>query len=275
MMLPPLALLLGLLGAAGEPPPGVAVVGHMEAPPLREVSGIVRSRRHPGIFWVHNDSGNDPVLYAIRADGSLVNRFPVAAANLDWEDIAADGAGNLYIGDIGNNYGILPIRTIYRLAEPDPFRPAPRPLPVALFWYGFGGARGFDAEGLVVEGDRALVVTKRLDGGTAELRAVPLVPGSPVRARPTTALGPLAGFTEPATGADLSPDGRRLAVCSTRSVAVYVRGGGGWSRLAPVVHGGAGVEAVCWDGDDLLLASEDRSLIRVRRSAWDRERARR
>jgi hypothetical protein len=269
-MLPHVALLLLALGNPGDGPAGT-VVGRLADPALREVSGIVRSRRHPGIFWVHNDSGNEPVLYAVRADGSLVNRFRVAAANLDWEDIAADAAGNLYLGDIGNNYGILPIRTIYRLAEPDPFHPSDRPLPVALYWYGFEG-RGFDAEGLVIDGGRALVVTKRLDGGTAELRAVALAPGSPVRPRPSQPVGPLAGFTEPATGADLSPDGTRLAVCSVGRVAVYVRTARGWAPFSAVVHGGNGVEAVCWEGDDLLLASEDRTLIRVPRSAWNRTR---
>ena len=37
---------------------------------LRELSGFAASRIHPGIFWAHNDSGNAPALYALRADGS-------------------------------------------------------------------------------------------------------------------------------------------------------------------------------------------------------------
>ena len=40
-------------------------------PPLEEMSGIVPSRRYPGIFWVHNDSGDEARLFAIRADGSV------------------------------------------------------------------------------------------------------------------------------------------------------------------------------------------------------------
>ena len=32
---------------------------------LVEISGITWSRRHPGTYWVHNDSGGGPYLYAI------------------------------------------------------------------------------------------------------------------------------------------------------------------------------------------------------------------
>src|SRR5206468_8997829 len=97
---------------------------------IREVSGIVASRRHPGVFWVHNDSGNAAALFAVRRDGSLVREYAVKAPSLDWEDIAVDDAGHLYLGDIGNNAGLLPIRTIYEIDEPDPELEAKAPLPV-------------------------------------------------------------------------------------------------------------------------------------------------
>ena len=45
---------------------------------------MVASRKHPGIFWVHNDSGNPPSLFAVRRDGSLVRSYRVEAANVDW-----------------------------------------------------------------------------------------------------------------------------------------------------------------------------------------------
>lgn len=41
-------------------------------PPLNELSGIARSRAYPGIWWVHNDSGDEPRLFAIDAEGRLV-----------------------------------------------------------------------------------------------------------------------------------------------------------------------------------------------------------
>ena len=95
---------------------------------IPEASGIVKSRRHPGIFWVHNDSGNPPLLFAIRGDGRIVRQFRLEIPNIDWEDIAIDDQGHLYLGDIGNNLGELPIRAIYRIDEPDPAVPHDKPL---------------------------------------------------------------------------------------------------------------------------------------------------
>ena len=106
-------------------------MGKLDVRLVPEASGIVKSRRHAGIFWVHNDSGNPPSLFAIRADGRIIREFRLEIPNIDWEDIAIDDHGHLYVGDIGNNLGALPIRAIYRIDEPDPAKPAARPLKAA------------------------------------------------------------------------------------------------------------------------------------------------
>src|SRR4051812_22769462 len=97
------ALILSTLLLA-DPSPRVPLerLGRLDHPPIREASGIVKSRRPPGIFWVHNDSGSPPALFAVRRDGALVREYSVNVPNLDWEDIAADDRGHLYLGEIGN-----------------------------------------------------------------------------------------------------------------------------------------------------------------------------
>ena len=60
----------------------------------------------PNVFWTHNDGGGPKkqVLYAISRQGKTRVYFPVVGVTLhDWEDLAIDSAGHLYIGDIGNN----------------------------------------------------------------------------------------------------------------------------------------------------------------------------
>src|SRR5271166_4020951 len=121
MCIPPAVVTTIVLLAA--PPSPLEHLGRFDARALPEASGIAKSRRHPGIFWVHNDSGNPPVLFAIRKDGTIVREFRLAVPNLDWEDIAIDDQGHLYLGDIGNNIIPLKVRTIYRLDEPDPASP--------------------------------------------------------------------------------------------------------------------------------------------------------
>ena len=69
------ALAAACLGAAAPPaaPPVAlpAVVGRLGDARLIEVSGIAASRRVAGRWWVHNDSGDGPYLYAIDASGAL------------------------------------------------------------------------------------------------------------------------------------------------------------------------------------------------------------
>lgn len=271
-------LTLVLLGPPVGPRPAAPEVvplkiGRLDHPPIREASGIARSRRHPGVFWVHNDSGNPATLFAVRVDGSLVREYPVAAPNVDWEDVAADDQGRLYLADTGNNQNRLPLRAVYVLDEPDPAAPGPTPpLKVkSAVHYRFPETGRFDAEGLVVTGGRALIVAKTDDGREAELYALPLEPPATLfRPAVPTRAGTLKGFRDAVTGASLTPDGRRLVVCSIRSVGVYrADDSGGWTPVAlRRFRSDDQVEGVCWDGDDLLLVGEGRGVWRIAARDW-------
>ena len=148
---------------------------------IPEASGIVKSRRYADIFWVHNDSGNPPLLFAIRGDGRIVRQFRLAIPNIDWEDIAIDDQGHLYLGDIGNNTRALPLRAIYRIDEPDPNSRADKPISAsAVTFYDLPAENRFDAESLFYDRGSANLVAKYLDGREAELFTVPLEPPSPL-----------------------------------------------------------------------------------------------
>ncbi|MEG2078877.1 hypothetical protein [Chryseobacterium sp.] len=70
---------------------------------LKEVSGIALSQDQKTI-WAIEDAGNKNVVYAVDRTGNLIADVLVEnAENNDWEDITKDNAGNLYIGDFGNN----------------------------------------------------------------------------------------------------------------------------------------------------------------------------
>jgi hypothetical protein len=272
-MMVTLLVCLALLGR-DEPRVRPEPLGTFDARLIPEASGVVRSRKNPDVFWVHNDSGNAPKLFAVGRDGRVLRQFDVAAPNLDWEDLAFDDRGRLAIGDVGDNKGILRLRAIYTLDEPDLDAPAAGPLKVSASFFARPPKDRFDAEGLVIEGDRAVVVTKRFDGGEAELREVPIAPPAPLL-RPAAArrVGVLPGFVEPATGADLSRDGRRLAVCGVNLVRVYERPAPpSWDglRLEAEVRlkGKAQVEGIAWDDEDLILAGEQGGLDRLAAKDW-------
>ncbi len=246
-------------------------VGRLVHKPIAEASGIVASRQYPGIFWVHNDSGNDATIYAVRRDGTLVGEFPVEAPNLDWEDIAADDLGHLYIGDIGNNGNRIPLRCVYRVDEPNPNKKPEGKLKVTLTtYYCFPESGRFDAESLFIEGKTGYLISKRRDGKLAEIYAIPIQPpASFLKPAVPQKICTLADFVEPATGADLSRDGQLLAVCSVRKARIYIRTGPfTWTKVATIKDIGEGIEAICWDGFDLLLASENREMYRITERAW-------
>lgn len=54
-------------------------------------------------FYTINDSGNESYLFEINHQGRLIRKIKIEAKNYDWEDLATDEDGNLFIGDFGNN----------------------------------------------------------------------------------------------------------------------------------------------------------------------------
>jgi len=248
-------------------------LGRLDGGLIPEASGIVKSRRYPGIYWVHNDSGNPPLIFAIRGDGRIVRQFRLEVPNIDWEDIAIDDHGHLYLGDIGNNTGVLSVRAIYRIDEPDPASPAGQPLKAsAISFYYMPRSSRFDAEGLVYDEGNGILVAKYLDGREAELFSVPLEPPSPLTrpARPR-AIGRLPGFTEPATGADLSQDRTLLAVCSSTVTRIYRRGDAQsppWRLVGEVRYEPLPIEGIGWDGRDLVLVAEQGGFYRLSEKTW-------
>lgn len=151
---------------------------------LDEISGVAVSRQVPGVLWVHNDSGGEPEVHAVDADGNHRGQVRLAGTtNFDWEDIssatAADGSDHLFVGDIGDTLDLGlrdgPI-VIHRIAEP-PVPGAPdeaEPVDAVSLRFTFeDGPR--DAETLMVDPDSGdlLVVSKQFDGEAAGIYRIP------------------------------------------------------------------------------------------------------
>lgn len=98
-------------------------------PGIRESSGLAVSRREARILWTHNDSGGQPLLYAIEPSGAIRGEVRIAGiANRDWEDIASfelDGRAWLLVADVGDNAGRRTDCALHIIAEPDPAELSP------------------------------------------------------------------------------------------------------------------------------------------------------
>ena len=82
---------------------------------LKEASGVEVSSASD-LIWVLEDSGNKNNIYGLNSDGSIKQTIKIEnAKNVDWEDLTSDKAGNLYIGDFGNNDNARKDLCIYKV----------------------------------------------------------------------------------------------------------------------------------------------------------------
>jgi hypothetical protein len=255
-------------GAAENPPLEPLVV--FEHDELVEASGLIKSRRFEGIYWTHTDSGGKPKIYAINHSGEVVADFRIAGAdNGDWEDIAIDHDGHLYIGDIGNNMGLFRARFIYKVKEPDPNSEDSRTItPLAKLKYRYIGDERFDAESLIWHRGRLYVISKPR-GRRPSLYV--LDPTEETNVLSPRKLADLS--TRMPCAADVSEDGSEMLICTRSEIWVYpvdenlVPISGGNSRH--VWYPRTAMEGCCFDGKDVAMLSEDRRFFRVSRSQID------
>lgn len=273
--------LLTLAALAAPAPNPLAPIGKFA---FDEVSGLAASRRHPGLYWALRDSGGPSraVLYAVRvANGRVasIRAVPVAGAtNVDWEELAVDERGDLWIGEFGNNAEGRKDLRLLRVPEPDPEGRGPaRVAGTYPFAYPDHPAWGtsFDAEALFFVDGAAYLVTKTAEHGVYRFPA--LTPGLPVALKKIARLAqPPRGLDGLVTGAAIARDGRRLAVvCGRRRVWVYAASAAGlrgddlvkdlvarpprWSAAFDAEEAAWQVEAVTFgaSGHDLVMAAEE------------------
>ena len=272
----------------------IAEVTH---PQLDEMSGIVAST-YKDIYWVHNDSGDSPRIFAIKVDGNVVLPSLVKvlspdrssdrwegyaidnAWHQDWEDIAiADG--KLFIADVGNNNNARRDLGVYVVNEPNPnyihktraakFLPIRYPDQLqypAKRWH-------FDCEAVFTFEGKLYFLTKHRQSG----KPLAWEPGTKLYRLDThhtgqdnvlTLVDRHSGITL-ATGADVSPDSDRLAVLTYARLWVFERplNEDKWLRSnARVLDLDRNLvqqnEAVVWESNDsLLITNENRAIFRV------------
>jgi hypothetical protein len=192
---------------------------------VRETSGLAESRRHPGILWTHNDSGGEPVLFAVDTAGALRGRVQVAGAkNRDWEDVAlgpCPGGECLYVGDIGDNDDKRKDVEVYRVPEPTPGDAVTAPAERITLRF---PDEPQDAESLFVlpSGDLFLVTKGRRKSVALYRAPAPLPAGGTVTLRRVAALdrGEEKRLNQ-VTGAGATPDGRWVAVRTYSSLHLF------------------------------------------------------
>jgi hypothetical protein len=270
---------------------------HIRSAPINEMSGIVKSLRRDNLFWVHNDSGDSARIFAIDSEGKSVlptyskftaygdepeagkeqwQGFPVLYAQAsDWEDIAIDDK-YIYIADIGNNSNDRKDLVIYLISEIDPTA-STRSAVVKALPVAYPDQKEFPPEDRHFDSDgKVYVITKHRGGGLTGLgweagaNLYRLDTAYTDKPNMLTRVDSHAELTA-ATGADLSPDGRTLAVISYAGLYLFRDPEGDkWLSESTVRHFALDtsvfrqVEGIAWENDDsLLITNEQGDLFRI------------
>jgi hypothetical protein len=216
---------------------GVAF-GIVQPAEISEASGLAASRQNPGVLWTHNDSSYAGSVFAIATNGPLIARYSIPTVfSGDFEDIAI-GPGPLpefqyiYLGDIGDNFLSRSNIRVIRFPEPAVYlyqTNSPRVEFVSgaqeiLLHYPDGP---FDAEALMVDpitGDlfiatKSTTVSRIYRASRANLDGGGLVELTFIREIS------FSGFRS-VSAADISPDGKLIAMRRNARAWWWVRGSG-------------------------------------------------
>lgn len=237
-------------------------IGRLSHGPISESSGLAASRRFTGVFWTHNDSGNPPVLYAVDQTGRLLAEAPVAARNIDWEDIAV-ADDRIYIADIGNNNAARRTVQVVELSEPDPSNVPAGPLRPTCTWsLTYPDDHRFDSEAFFVIGGHGYLISKQRNLAPAVVCRFVLD-----RSRPTQQMEQVMTLPirVPVTAADVSEDGRWLLVLTVAGPRVFEINGD-LARAASaeplaVTYIDPVMEAACLTPDGVLATNERRQVL--------------
>ena len=245
-----------LMTAVCEGAPKITDAGEVDTPLVNEASGLVASWSNTGdgadgVWWIHNDSGSAPAIFAINGRGQLLATVALEGAEArDWEDIAvgppavAGGPSQLYVGDIGNNKAMLGDATargsvrVYRLDEPvvptePPAAGSVAPVVTAnvtTFSLRYPD-KPYDAEAMVVDPVRGdiWIITKDWERAGKSLlfrmpKAAEIAEGTSIDMLPAGEV-PLEPGTL-VTSADVTRDGSLVALRSYGAVDLYRRPSG-------------------------------------------------
>ena len=295
---------ISLVQAQVPEPLRPSVYAHVDAKPISEMSGIVKSPGRDNVFWVHNDSGDSARIFAITAEGKNIiptyskfsyygevpeegkqqwEGFPVLdATNVDWEDIAVD-ENYLYLSDMGNNGNRRRDLAMYLVSEIDPTASTRtaviQKLPIV---YPDQDAfppekRHFDSESLFTADGKLYLITKHrasvLEAAEAGAKLYRLDTQYTDRDNVLTLIDANTEIMS-ATGADVSPDGQTLAVLSYSTLWLFTRPASGDQWLsAPSerfeLDRGAikQAEAITWvDNETFLITNEGGDIFRLERA---------
>lgn len=247
--------------------------GHIEKKAGLEISGLVKSRLHNDVYWGVNDSGNPATIVPLSPEGKVVSRMekgiPVnGAQNIDWEALAVDHSGKLYICDAGNNYSRRKELQLYTVPEPGLERIISEKAELIKIRYPDQTESSpekliHDCEAAFFFREKLYLLTKRLHDAATTLYRLDRKEQNTVNTLTLLKTYPIGGYV---TGADISPDQDILAVLTYKSLWLFYDFPGddffSGKKKQIRLEGGGQIEAIVFvNNEELMLVNETRNEI--------------
>ena len=177
-----------------------------------------------GTLWTHNDD-RLPILYGLDSLGNILRTIHLNHPNHGWEGLARDQHGNLYIGAFGNNRNDRKDLAIYKINDPDEI--SDQVINAGIISFSYSDQRAFppgeqqmnfDVDAFISIGDSLYLFTKNRTKpftGYSKVYRLSQTPGKHTAVlHDSLFLGNGSMLNHWVTGADISPDGRWIALLS-------------------------------------------------------------
>jgi len=197
---------------------------------VRESSGMVIASLNS--IWTHGDSGNENKIFKVDSNGALLRTITIAnAPNIDWEDMAIDENGDLWICDGGNNNNTRKDLKIIKIANPELHDSSS--VHAQFVFYSFpdqtafpppSSKRNFDVEALIRYKDSLLLFTKDRSSpisGYTKLYRLSIVPGTYVAELLDSFYLGNSNQLARVTAADMEVSTGRIALLTLSQIVVF------------------------------------------------------
>jgi len=245
---------------------------------ITESSELLKSRQFEDVFWTHNDRGDRARIFAITSEGELIREVKISGAqNVDWEDMAIDDAGHLYIGDIGNDRGKNKDLTIYMLKEPNPFESEEAAV-IKRIHFSFPDLPRFhktkkekvDCEALFWANGNLYCMTKYRHDGFTKLYRFDSIDTNTHQVLTKIAEFQIDGAV---TSSDVSIDGNKLLVLCYEFIYLFEKPADSDNYLAgkfkriPITAGKS--EGICFADSEVFFSNEEGEIYKLTESVLD------